>query len=76
MAIINEVEGCRDLGPAAESVVHHGKATSREEERERPDHGQKCTVCAPNFREVFMSTQEDADISICSSLKSPFSSFR
>lgn len=32
MAIINEVEGCMDLSPVAESAVHHGKVTSREEE--------------------------------------------
>lgn len=34
-----------DLSPVAESAVHHGKVTSREEEGECPDHGQKCTTC-------------------------------
>lgn len=28
MAIINEVEGCMDLSPVAESAVHHRRVTS------------------------------------------------
>lgn len=40
-AIINEVEGCRDLSPVVESAARCGKANSREKEGECPDHEQK-----------------------------------
>lgn len=44
MAIINEVEGCMDLSPLAESAVYHRRVTSRKDEGKCPDYGQKCTI--------------------------------
>lgn len=41
MAIINEVEGCVDLSPLAESAVHHRRLISRKDEGKCPDYGQK-----------------------------------